>query len=70
MPEAVRCAICGKVVEYGEQVMQVNSGRLTEGARDIKKTWGITHRSCFNKALPSPKAAIDEIKKLVKQAAA
>ena len=66
----VRCAICGKLVKDGEQIMQVESGRLVDGQPETKKAWGLAHRSCFNRAMPSPKAALDEIRRLAKTQAA
>lgn len=66
----VRCAICGKLVKDGDPIMQVAVGRLVDGEPETKKTWGVAHRSCFNRALPSPRAALDEIRRMVKSKAA
>lgn len=62
----VRCAICGKLIDSGEVVAQVSIGKLRKEQVVSSKDWGIAHRSCFNRAMPSPKAALEEIRRLAK----
>lgn len=64
----VRCAICGKLVDSGEAVAQVRIGKLRKEQVVSLKDWGVAHRSCFNRAMPSPKAALEEIRRLAKPA--
>ena len=64
----VRCAICGKLIHSGETVAQVNIGKLQELRVVSAKGWGVVHRDCFNRAMPSPKAALEEIQRLAKSA--
>jgi len=70
MSEGIRCVVCGKILESDAAIVQVTTGKLSDGNPVLSKIWGHAHRSCFNRALPSPKAAIDEIRRLVKSQAA
>jgi hypothetical protein len=61
--EDLRCDGCGKVVDTGSDVARVAMGTytVTNGFRE-KKQWGILHRSCFNRAIGSPDAVLEEIR--------
>lgn len=63
-----RCVICGKQLVDGDMIAQIQTGKLVGGLPDATEEWGVAHRSCFNRALPAPKAALEEIRKLVKAA--
>ena len=66
MENPVRCAVCGKLIESGEAVIEMKSGKLRKEEVVSQKDWGVTHKACFNRAMPSPKAALEEIKRLAK----
>lgn len=59
-----RCAGCGKVV-VGPGNVRISIGIV--GGKDSKdaflerEVWGILHKSCFNRAIDSPEAVIEEI---------
>jgi len=62
----VRCAVCGKLIDSGEPVVQMSTGKLRKSQVVASKDWGVAHKACFNRAMPSPKAALEEIRKLAK----
>lgn len=62
----VRCAICGKLIEIGEVVVEMKEGKLRKEEVVAQKDWGVAHKACFNRAMPSPKAALEEIRRLSK----
>lgn len=67
MAEGSRCSVCGKLIEAGEKVAHIEVG--TFGSRGVSgsKRWGLTHAPCFYKAMPTPKAALSEIKRLARE---
>jgi hypothetical protein len=67
MTEERRCSVCGKVIDAGAKVVQIEMGTLTSKGVQLGKSWGLTHAPCFNKAMPSPKAALAEIKRLARE---
>lgn len=67
MAEEKRCSVCGKVIEAGSKVVQIEMGTLTAKGVQLGKPWGLTHTPCFNKAMPTPKAALAEIKRLARE---
>lgn len=64
---SVRCAGCGEVIQPGERTVEISTGAyqgpgpklLTESER-----WGVMHKSCFNRSIDSPEAALEEIRRL------
>lgn len=63
---AIRCAICGKPIKAGDAVADIHTGKLRKDQVSMPKDWGVTHKSCFDRAMPSPKAALAEIRRLAK----
>jgi hypothetical protein len=59
-----RCSGCGKIIGIGDNVARVAMGTLAEGGFREVKEWGIMHRSCFNRAIGSPDAVLEEIRAL------
>lgn len=66
MDNPVRCAVCGKLIESGDAVVSMRTGKLRDDQVVALKDWGVAHKSCFNRAMPSPKAALEEIRRLAK----
>lgn len=70
MAETTRCTVCGKPVELGDTVAEIEIGTLTHLVRSkslkSSRRWGTAHASCFYRAMPSPKAALSEIRRLAK----
>lgn len=62
---SMRCNGCGKELGVQDEVVRVAHGVLREDGFHEKKGWGIFHRSCFNRSLSSPKAAQDELARLM-----
>lgn len=58
----LRCAGCGKTIERGDDVTRVAEGALTTAGFREKKEWGVLHRSCFNRAIGSPDAVLEELR--------
>jgi hypothetical protein len=64
MSKETRCAVCGKVIEQSEEVMQVSKGSL-KGKN--KKIWGTLHTSCFDRLsgrVDSPEAVLEQVQRL------
>jgi hypothetical protein len=59
-----RCAGCGKPLEAGHEVASISTGKLT---RNITLTnehvWGRMHKACFDRAMPSPNAVLEEMRR-------
>ena len=66
MDNPVRCAVCGKLIKSGEAVVEMKAGKLRKEEVVAHKEWGVAHKACFNRAMPSPKAALEEIRRLAK----
>ena len=62
---AGRCAGCGKVIEADVPTATVTMGRNSDSAAE--KQWGEFHRTCFERAIHSPVAAMAEIRRLAKK---
>jgi len=62
--EELRCAGCGKPIERGADVARVAEGTLSTNGFREKKEWGILHRSCFNRAIGSPDAVLEELRQI------
>lgn len=60
--EEVRCAGCGKIVENGDDTTRISQGKMSQGEFREKKLWGVMHRFCFNRAIDSPEAVLEEIR--------
>jgi hypothetical protein len=69
MPENIRCAGCGKVIDLGDKITDVKTGSMTETGAVTAKLWGTFHNQCFERAIDSPEIALAEIKKIAKKAA-
>lgn len=61
----LRCAGCGKVIQPADPTARVAMG-VTSASNVFqeKEEWGILHRSCFNRAIGSPEAILEEIRTL------
>lgn len=70
MAEELRCAGCGKILEPGADCTRVATGLLAPSGFREKEEWGILHRSCFNRAIGSPEAVLEEIRAARKAARA
>lgn len=66
MKDPIRCAVCGKLIASGDPVMQMSTGKLQDAKVVAMKDWGMAHKSCFNRAMPSQQAALEEIRRLAK----
>lgn len=65
MEKESRCVVCGKLLEEGQEAVQVLAGRvLRSGEVGGGSLWGRAHRRCFNRIIPLPKAALDELRRL------
>lgn len=64
MAEEQRCAGCGKILETGAESARVAMGLLAASGFREKEEWGVLHRSCFNRAIGSPDAVLEEIRRL------
>ncbi len=62
-----RCAGCGRKFEAGEKVHRIATGTFTEDGFSEKKEWGLLHDDCFNRAVESPRAVLDEVKRLASE---
>jgi hypothetical protein len=63
MPDELRCAGCGKIIETGDECARVAMGPVAASGFREKQEWGILHRSCFNRAIGSPDAVLEEIRR-------
>ena len=68
MPEnpEVRCALCGKLIDEGDNVIDMRVGKLKGSDVTVKRLWGVTHKACFDKHMPSPRAALDAIRRMAR----
>lgn len=67
MATDIRCAGCGKELEKGSEVVKIEIGNLRGKVQVANsKCWGLLHRSCFNRSIESPKAALEEIRRLAR----
>jgi len=65
-----RCAGCGSPITPGDPSVEIKTGNyqkagpkpLTESAR-----WGLMHKSCFNRSIDSPEAALEEIRRMAEE---
>lgn len=60
--DETRCAGCGKIVENDNDATRIARGKMTRGEFREKKLWGVMHQSCFNRAIDSPEAVLEEIR--------
>jgi hypothetical protein len=67
MAEEKRCAVCGKVLDGSVKAVRIELGTFTSKGFQPGKEWGIAHAPCFNKAMPTPKAALAEIRRLARE---
>lgn len=65
-----RCAGCGEPIHKGAKTVEILMGSFAEGPKPLTESerWGIMHRSCFNKSIDSPDAALEEIRRLAEEA--
>jgi hypothetical protein len=67
MAQTIRCAACGKSLDKGAHVVRIEIGQLQNNERLAEgECWGVLHRSCFNRSIESPKAAMEELRRLAK----
>ena len=66
MSETLRCTVCGKALCVGDTVAEIEIGTLASKNLKASRRWGTAHASCFYRAMPSPKAALSEIRRLAK----
>jgi hypothetical protein len=67
MADETRCVAggCGRVFEPGDELIRVAAGTFrNKGGFKEKKEWGLMHRSCFNRAIDSPDATMEEVRRL------
>jgi hypothetical protein len=62
--EELRCSGCGKIIEKGDECARVAMGSIAASGFREKKEWGILHRSCFNRAIGSPEAVLEELREI------
>jgi hypothetical protein len=63
--ESIRCSGCGEVLKAGDEVVRIEVGTLKKRSFKAKKVWGLLHKSpCFNRAIDSPDAVMDEVRRL------
>jgi hypothetical protein len=60
--DEIRCAGCGKIIEIGDDATRIVQGKVTQKEFREKKLWGVMHPSCFNRAIDSPEAVLEEIR--------
>jgi len=63
-----RCGLCGKPMAVGDAIVQITRAVLKKAGAERKASWGDCHESCFNNAMPTPKAAMNELSRMSKQA--
>jgi hypothetical protein len=62
--EKDRCAGCGKKIKEGDKIYRIANGRAAEEGFDEVREWGYLHDDCFLRAVESPKAVLDELRRL------
>lgn len=61
-----RCVGCGKPLDAGDEVVAILTGKLTKNTTLTNpKVWGRMHQPCFDRAMPSPNAVLEEMKRQV-----
>jgi hypothetical protein len=66
MAKKQRCVLCGKEMLESEGAARITTGAVKKtGAVKADKLWGETHDTCLFQMLPSSKAALSEISRLV-----
>jgi len=65
-----RCCLCGKVMDDGDSTARIEIGTKKAGRGGFKsaKLWGDCHEACLNQALPTARAAMNELQRLSKAA--
>jgi len=59
-----RCGGCGKPILEGDAVARIALGKMVDGEFTEKKEYVLLHQSpCFNRAVDSPMAVLDEVKR-------
>lgn len=63
--ESMRCSGCGETLKAGDDVVRIAVGTIKKNEFKEKSQWGILHQSpCFNRAIDSPDAVMDEVRRL------
>jgi len=65
MADSIMCVGCNEPIEDGEEAKRVTDVMVRKGICKEKKEWGVLHVSCFNRAIDSPDATMDEIRREV-----
>jgi hypothetical protein len=62
--QQIRCGGCGKPILEGEPTARIALGKMQDGVFVEKKEYALLHLSpCFNRAIDSPAAVLDEVKR-------
>lgn len=57
-----RCVGCGKPLAAGDEVASISTGKLTRNTTLANPhVWGRMHQTCFDRAMPSPGAVLEEM---------
>ena len=73
-----RCSGCGKPLDQGpdgkpatgQKVVRIAVGKRKSGEFVETKEWGELHEACFNRAIDSPDAVLDEVRRQARAASA
>lgn len=60
-----RCAGCGKPLEG--KVIRLTKGKYKKGEFEEGREWGVLHAECFDRAVDSPDAALEEVRRQARQ---
>ena len=66
---STRCAGCGSPIDSGSETVEIKTGNFQAGPGPLTESamWGLMHKSCFNRSIDSPEAALEEIKRLAEE---
>jgi len=55
------CCGCQKQIVSEDDAKRISSGLIKSDKFKETEEWGVLHRSCFNRCIDSPAAALDEV---------
>lgn len=64
--ETVVCIGCGKPIEDGDKAYRITSGHVEDEGFEESAVFGDLHKSCFNRAVESPKLILEEVRQMAR----